>query len=136
MRLAHSTRGSLRKHLTLIANLCLQTIIQRNAAERSICTLKSHFISILDDIAHDFPRNLWDLLLPQTEVTLNLLQQATLDPSRSAWAYFNGSFKYDATPLGPLGCNIIAHKNTGARNLWDFCGTAGWNVGIAVQDYR
>ena len=51
---------------------------QRNAAERAICTFKDHFISILAGVAPYFPRNLWDLLLPQTEPTINLLRQATL----------------------------------------------------------
>ena len=107
-----------------------------NASEQSIRMFKSHFIAIIAGVAHDFPRNLWDLLLPQTKVTLNLLRQATLDPSRSAWAYFNGLLNYYATSQGPLGCNIITHKKTGTRNSWDFRGTAGWNVGVALQHYR
>ena len=49
-----------------------------NAAERDVRTFKSHFISILAGVAPDLPRNLWDLLIPQTEVTLNLLRQAAL----------------------------------------------------------
>ena len=53
-------------------------------------------------MAQDLPRNLWELLLPHTEVTLNLIWQATLGPSRSDWAYFHGPFNYDATPLGSL----------------------------------
>ena len=109
---------------------------RRNSAEQAICTFKAHFISILADVATDFPRNLWDLLLPQTEVTLNLLRQATLNPSRSSWAYFHVPFNCDATPLGTLGCNIISHKKTVTRNSWDFRGTAGWNVGVALQHYR
>ena len=56
-----------------------------NAAERAIRTFKAHFLSILASVTPDFPRNLWDLLLPQTELTLNLLRQANLDPTRSAW---------------------------------------------------
>ena len=107
-----------------------------NASERAICTFKAHFLSILAGVAPDPPRNLWDLLLPQTELTLNLLRQATLDPSRSAWSYFHGPFNYDATPIGPLGCDIIAHKKTGTRNYWDFRGVAGWNFGVALQHYR
>ena len=97
---------------------------------------KAHFIAILAGVAPYFPRNLWDLLLPKTELTLNLLWQVTLKPSRSAWAYFHGSFNYDATPLGSLGCDIITHKNTGTRHLWDFRGAAGWNVGVAIQHYQ
>ena len=59
---------------------------QSNAAEQAICMFKAHFICILAGVDPGLPRNLWDLLLPQTEVTFNLLRQATLDPSRSAWA--------------------------------------------------
>ena len=107
-----------------------------NTSERAIRTFKAHFFTILTGVAPDFPRILWDVLLPQTELTLNPLRQATLDPSISAWAYFHGPFNYDATPLGPLGCDIIAHKNTGTRHSWDFCGAAGWNVGVSLQHYR
>ena len=104
-----------------------------NAAERAIHTFKAHFISILAGVAPDFPRNLWDLLLPQTELTLNLLRQATLNPTQSAWSYFHGPFNYDATPIEPLGCDIIAHKKIGTRNSWDFRGASGWYVGVAFQ---
>ena len=38
----------------------------RNAAERAICTFKAHFLSTLAGIAEDFPKNMWDLLIPQT----------------------------------------------------------------------
>ena len=37
-----------------------------NAAKRAIRTFKAHFFFILAGVAPDFPRNLWDLLLPQT----------------------------------------------------------------------
>ena len=109
---------------------------QRNAAERAIHMFKAHFISILAGVAPYFARNLWDLLLPQNELTLNLLRQATLDPSRLTWSYFHGPFNYDAAPIVPLGCNIIAHKKTGTRHSWDFRGPAVWNVGVALQYYR
>ena len=97
-----------------------------NAAERAIRTFKEQFISILAGVAPDFPRNLWELLLPQTELTLNLIRQATLDPIRSAWSYFHGPFNYDATPIGPLGCDIITHNKTGKRHYSDFRGADGW----------
>ena len=56
-----------------------------------------------------FPKFMWDNLLVQTELALNLLRQATLIPSMSEWEYFNGDFVYTATPLGPIGCKIIIH---------------------------
>ena len=69
-------------------------------------------------------------------MNLNLLRQATLEPSRSDWAYFHGPFNYNFKLLGYLGCNIISHKKTVTRNSWDFCGTAGWNLGAALQHYQ
>ena len=86
-----------------------------NTAEQDIHTFKAHFIAILVGVANDLPRSLWDLIIPKTEITINLLRQETLDPSKSAWVYFHGPFNYDATSLGPLGCNIITHKKTGKR---------------------
>ena len=77
-----------------------------------------------------------DLLLPQAELKLNLIIQVTLDPIRSACSYFHGPFNYNATPIEPLGCDIISHKKIGTRNYWDFRGVAGWYVGVALQHYR
>ena len=38
---------------------------QSNTVERAIHTFKAHLLSILAGVAPYFPRNLWDLLLPQ-----------------------------------------------------------------------
>ena len=88
---------------------------RRNSAEQEIRTFKAPFLAILADVAPDFPRHLWDLLLPQTKMTLNLMRQATANPAISAWEYFNGKFNYNATPLGPLGISVIVHTKTGSR---------------------
>ena len=97
-------------------------IHRRNAAERAIQTFKAHFLSVLAGVADDFPRNLWDLLIPQKELTLNLLRQSNSTPEISAWEAFHGVFSYNHTPLGPLGCRVIIHKKVGARYTWDFRG--------------
>jgi hypothetical protein len=51
-----------------------------NRAERAIRMFKNHFLSILAGINAAFPLYLWDLLLPQAELSINLLRQATLNP--------------------------------------------------------
>ena len=76
-------------------------IHRRNAAERAIRTFKAHFLAILAGFAHDFPKHCWDLLLPQAEITLNLLRQAKLKPMISAYKFMEGPFDYNATSLGP-----------------------------------
>jgi hypothetical protein len=49
-----------------------------NRAEHAIRTFKAHFLSILAGVDPSFPPYLWDLLLPQAELTLNLLWQSAL----------------------------------------------------------
>jgi hypothetical protein len=81
-----------------------------NAAKQAIQTFKSHFLAIIAGLPPAFQRYLWDLLLPQTELTLNLLRQSSVTPSMSAWEHFNGPFNYNATPLLPLGSPVITHN--------------------------
>ena len=109
---------------------------RRNKAERAIRTFKAHFITILACVDQSFPRNRWDLLLPQAEITINLLRQSRLYPNISAWEHFNGPFNFDATPLGPPGCKIIAHAKGSTRLSWDYRGHIGFYVGPAMDHYR
>ena len=88
---------------------------RRNAAEKAIRTFKAHFLAILAGVADHFPCHLWDLLLSQAELTLNLLRQTSKNPKISAWEHFNGAFNYNAMPLGPLGISVIAHIKPGKR---------------------
>ncbi len=95
-------------------------IHRRNRVERAICTFKSHFLSILAGVDTAFPPYLWDLLLPQVELTLNLLWQSTLNPQISAWEYFQGPFDFNKMPLGPVGCWVLIHSKPVTRGLWVF----------------
>ena len=58
---------------------------KQNIAERSIRTFKARFLVILAGVDPDFPKYMWDNLLLKTELTINLLIQATLNPRMSAW---------------------------------------------------
>ena len=53
--------------------LVLPQVHHLNAAEGSIQTFKNHFVSGLFSVNQDFPMHLWDRLLPQAEITLNLV---------------------------------------------------------------
>jgi uncharacterized protein YgfB (UPF0149 family) len=46
-----------------------------NAAERAVQTFKNHFVAGLCSTHPNFPIGLWDKLLPQAVLTLNLLRQ-------------------------------------------------------------
>jgi hypothetical protein len=76
---------------------------------------KDHFLAILAGINSTFPPYLWDLLLPQAELTLNLLHQATLNPRISAWEFFQGPFIFYKMPLCLIGCCIVIHAKLATR---------------------
>jgi hypothetical protein len=107
-----------------------------NRAERAIRTFKNHFISILAGVDPTFPPYLWDLLLPQAELTLNLLCQSSLNLKISAWEYFNGPFDFNKTPLGPVGCRVLIHAKPATRRSWDFWAKEGFYIGPALDSYR
>ena len=109
---------------------------RRNIAKRAIRTFKSHFLSIMAGVSDAFPNFLWDCLLPQTELTLNLLCQSNISLSISAWEHYNGPFNFDATPIGPMGCPVIIHSNPSTQRSWDFCGRKGFSIGPALNHYR
>ncbi len=46
---------------------------RRNLAERAIQTFKNHFKAVIAGVDDSFPMHLWDRLLPQTVLMLNLL---------------------------------------------------------------
>ena len=71
---------------------------RRNAAERAIRTFKNHFISILCGVHPDFPLHLWCKLLPQSELTLNLVRPCRYNPKLSAYEALEGNFSYNHTP--------------------------------------
>jgi hypothetical protein len=85
---------------------------QRNLAERAIQTFKSHFKSILAGVDDSFLMQLWDRLLPQAILTLNLLRQSNAVPTISAWQYVHGKFDYKKMPLVPLGCAVQLYQSS------------------------
>jgi hypothetical protein len=58
---------------------------RRNLAERAIQTFKNHFKAIIAGVDDSFPMKLWDKLLPQTVLTLNLLRQSNFALTVSAY---------------------------------------------------
>ncbi len=109
---------------------------RRNQAERAIQSAKDHFLAILAGLDPKFPPFMWDHLLPQAELTLNLLRQSRSNPSISAWEHYNGPFNYDATPINPLGCRVLIHNKPATRKSWDYRAREGFNVGVSLEHYR
>ena len=93
---------------------------RRNAAEVAIRNFKAHFLGILAGVVDDFPDNLWDRLLPQAEITINLLHQSNATPTVSAYAHMCGPFDYNKMLLAPMGYQVQVHKKTNKCGTWAY----------------
>jgi hypothetical protein len=80
--------------------------------------------------------HLWDRLLTQAEITLNLLRTSRLHPQLSAAAHYHGLVDYNNTAFAPPGCKIIAHEKPGKRRTWAPHGQHGYSLGPAMHHYR
>jgi hypothetical protein len=109
---------------------------RRNAAERAIRTFKEHFVAGISTVDPSFPMHLWDRLLPQAEITLNLLWTSRLHPQLSAAAHYDGLVDYNKTAFAPPGYKIIAHEKPGKRQTWAPNGQHGYSLGPAMHHYR
>ena len=95
---------------------------RRNAAERAIQTWKNHFKAGLASAHPNFPLSEWDRLIPQSNITLNLLRTARANPALSAYAYIYGQFDFSATPLAPPGTKVVVHIDSKVRDTWELNG--------------
>ena len=109
---------------------------RRNAAEVAIRNFKAHFLSILAGTDDDFPPSLWDRLLPQAEITINLLRQSNATPKVSAYAHMSGPFDYNKMPLAPMGCAVQVHEKTDKRGTWAYHSVDGWYIDTSAEHYR
>ena len=125
----------------VIRNNCKMQLVppdthRSNLAERAIQTFKRHFISILSGVDENFPLHLWDRLLPQAILTLNLLRQSNVAPTVSAYQYVNGPFDYNAMPLGPMGCAVQIFNSPNRRESWEERSLDGWYLQTSPEHYR
>ena len=97
-----------------------------NAAERAIQTFKAHLIAGLSSCNPNFPLHLWDRLLPQATLTLNLLRPSRINPRLSAEAQLNGAFDFNRTPLAPPGTKVLIFETPTQRRTWAPHGVDGW----------
>ncbi|KAL7478494.1 hypothetical protein ACHAW6_004254 [Cyclotella cf. meneghiniana] len=80
--------------------------------------------------------HLWDRLIPQAEMTLNLLKQSNVAPKVSAYAYMNGPHDFNRMPLASMGCSIQVHDKPNRRKSWDAHSSNNWYLGMSNEHYQ
>jgi hypothetical protein len=109
---------------------------RRNAAERAIRTFKENVVPGLASVDPDFLLHLWDRLLPQAEMTFNLLRKSRQHPQLSIAAHYHIMVDYKKTDFAPPGCNIIAHEKLSQQRTWVPYGQNGYSLGPVMHHYR
>ena len=99
-----------------------------NAVEWAIRTFKNHFISGLATINPNLPINEWDRLIPQAEITLNLLSSSQINPRLSSYATLYGTYDFNRVPLAPPGTRVVVHIKPQQRGSWSFHGEDGFYI--------
>jgi hypothetical protein len=80
--------------------------------------------------------HLWDRLLPQAVITLNMLRISGINPKLLASTHIYGQYDYTKAPLAPPGTLIIAHETPNIRRTWGPHGQYGWYIVPALEHYR
>jgi hypothetical protein len=93
-------------------------IHRRNAAERAIRSFKDQLIAGLCSTDKSFPMHLWDRLLPQAVITLNMLRTSRINPKLSAYTHIYGQYDFNRAPMAPPCKRIIAHETPNRKRTW------------------
>jgi hypothetical protein len=72
---------------------------RRNSAERAIRSFKDHLITGLCSTDKSFPMHVWDRILPQAVITLNMLRKSRIYPKLSAATHIFGQHDYNRAPI-------------------------------------
>ena len=110
-------------------------IHRQNSAERAIRTFKNHLLANLAGADPNFPVSEWDRLLPQIQITLNLLRNSRVNPALSSYAYLFGNYDFNKALLAPVGTKVISHLKSDKRASWEYHGEEGWYISISIEHY-
>ena len=90
----------------------------RDIAEKAIQTWKAHTISVFSGMDSKCPLFLWDLMLEQIDMQVNMLWQSNTTPKISADAHLHGQHDFNRHPLAPLGIEVHSYIPPDKRKTW------------------
>jgi hypothetical protein len=107
-----------------------------NPAERAIHTSKNHFLTGIAGLPKSFPFANWCRLTKQCDATLNMLRPCHQNPLLSAHEALEGSFSFNATPMAPLGTEVLVHMKPNQGSTWGYHASKAWYLSHSPNHYR
>lgn len=83
-----------------------------------------------------YPVTKWVHLLPQSELTLNLLQSSRVNPQLSVHAYLHGFCDFAHCPMSPPGTKVVIHEKSSTLASWGYHGLTAFYVAPVTEHYR
>ena len=75
----------------------------------------------------------WERLLPQCDITLNILRSLRRQTNLSSYAATFGNFNFNQTHLAPPGKRVLVHKTTKHRASFAPHRVYGWYIGPSLD---
>jgi hypothetical protein len=91
-----------------------------NLAERAIRTWKNRFLAGIAGLPKSFPIANWCCLTTQCDATLSMHHPCCQNPLLLAHEAREGSFSFAATPMAPLGTEVLVHMKPNRRSTWGY----------------
>ena len=91
---------------------------RRNIAEKAIKMWKSNTVDALSGLPDSFPLFMWNELLPQLDMQVNLLRFSNVSPNVFSWTILAGAHDFNRHPLAPLGIKIHMLEQVDKRKSW------------------
>ena len=107
-----------------------------NSAKKAIQTTQNHLKAILAGCDNSFLMHVWDRLLPQAELTCNLLHPVNINQSVSAYQYVYGNHDYNNHPHHPHCCKVQAFIDTKIWQSWEEKSKDGYYVGTSMKHHQ
>ena len=79
--------------------------------------------------------HLWDRILNQTLITLNLIYPSHNNPFLSVHVHLQGMFNLNQTPIAPPSMQVKIHKRPLAHAFWNTHLVSGLYIGPAREHY-
>ena len=108
----------------------------RNISERALQKWKAHTIGSLSGVADNLPLGLWDELLPQLDMQVNILLFSNVNPNVYPWTVLNGSNDFNRHSLAPLDTEIQMLEHPDKVKTWGMKSKPGYYVGTSLDHYR
>ena len=74
--------------------------------------------------------------MEQCDATLNMLRPCTINPLLSAFEAMEGHYSFNATPMAPMGTEMLMHLKPVRRHLWGYHALKAWYIEPACKHYR